>query len=118
MQRWLAAFNRHRLSQIVLQRLAQISPLKNCRKHLFHGLGGYSANGPCEEVVIIDFRKSLPVTRTQGGPERFVKCSSDLESVRNSLGGAEVTRSQTAWGAEISGFLLLVCGRDTNHHHS
>jgi len=27
------AFNRHRLSQIVLPRLAQISPLKNCRKH-------------------------------------------------------------------------------------
>ena len=39
--------------------------------------------------MIIAVRKALPVTRTQGGPERVVNCSNDLESVRNSLGGAE-----------------------------
>jgi hypothetical protein len=34
--------------------------------------------------------------RTQADPERVVNCSNDLESVRNSLGGLEDTRSQTA----------------------
>ena len=36
-----------------------------------------------EEACLI--RKVLG--RTQGGPERNVNCSNDLESVRNSLGG-------------------------------
>ena len=34
--------------------------------------------------------------RTQGGPERVGNCSKDLESVRNSLGGATLTTSRTA----------------------
>ena len=34
--------------------------------------------------------------RTQEGSERVVNCSNDLESVRNSLGGAEHSSSQTA----------------------
>ena len=34
--------------------------------------------------------------------------------VRLLLGGAALTTSQTAWGAEISVFLVLVCERDTN----
>ena len=34
--------------------------------------------------------------RTQGGPERVGNCSNDLESVRNSFGGAVLTTSQTA----------------------
>ena len=34
--------------------------------------------------------------RTQVGPERVVNCSNCLESVRNSLGGAEHASSQTA----------------------
>ena len=40
------------------------------------------------------------------------------EAVRNSFDGASLTTSQTARGAAISGFLLLVCGRDTNRHHA
>ena len=46
-----------------------------------------------EEACLI--RKVLQ-ERAQGGPERVVNCSNDLESVRNSLGGAEHTSSQTA----------------------
>jgi len=38
-----------------------------------------------EEACLI--RKMLQ-GRTKGGPERVVNCSNDLESVRNSLGGA------------------------------
>jgi len=30
----------------------------------------------------------------------------------------EVKKLGRHLGAEISGFLLLVCGGDTNHHHS
>ncbi|MEN9590497.1 MAG: hypothetical protein RLZZ481_2283 [Pseudomonadota bacterium] len=41
----------------------------------------------------------------------------ELESVRNSFDGAALTTPQTAQGVEITVFLLLVCGRDANHHH-
>ena len=43
-----------------------------------------------EEACLI---RKVFLERTQGGPEQVVNCSNDLESVRNSLGGAEHTSS-------------------------
>ena len=51
-------------------------------------------------------------------PNGSVLGANQQEAVRNSFDGASLTTSQTARGAAISGFLLLVCGRDTNQHHS
>jgi hypothetical protein len=45
-----------------------------------------------EEACLV---RELFQERTQGCPERFVNCSNDLESVRNSLGGARVLRIHT-----------------------
>jgi hypothetical protein len=46
-----------------------------------------------EEACLI---RKVFFERTHGGPERVGNCSNDLESVRNSLGGAEHASSQTA----------------------